>query len=96
MANAPTHDRDAPFASLMTLVCNYQMALRVVREMAIRGPGSAAQIAERMTEAMKENGDDPIIFTTELVVEAFSVLDQWDLLDLQGLEDDDPVGLVSL
>jgi hypothetical protein len=69
----------------------YQLALQVVYELAVYGPGNAAQIAERMTDRDEERG--PIL--EQWVDDALAELDLWSLLDYSGLENKDPVSLVS-
>lgn len=66
-----------------------QMALAVAYELAAYGPGTAPQIAERMTDHDEENH----LVRDEWVDEALDVLDQWSLLEFSGLEDTDPVSL---
>lgn len=70
---------------------HYQLALQVVYELAVYGPGNAGQIADRMTERDEERGE----ISRERVDDAFAELDLWALLDYVGLEDGDPVSLVG-
>lgn len=76
---------------LMRSAGRYQMALQVAYELAVYGPGNAAQIAERMTEHDDGRGE----IRTEWVDEALGELDAWSLLVFDGLEETDPVRLVS-
>lgn len=92
-------DHERAVDEAMAMVTNdrvtYQMALRVVRELIDDGPGTAAQLAERMTEKNEEGAT----FAVEHVEAAVGVLDQWSLVVLPGPgpddEDDGPVELWS-
>lgn len=78
---------------LMRSIGRYQLAMQVVYELAVYGPGNAGQIAERMTEH-DDSGELPSV-TAEMVDGALGELDQWSLLDFDGLEESDPIRLVS-
>lgn len=79
--------------SLIRDAGRYQLAFQVVYELAVYGPGNAGQIAERMAEH-DDSGENPPV-SAEWVDEALGELDQWSLLDYDGLEDGDPIRLVS-
>lgn len=67
------------------VIINYQMALRVIRELIDEGPGSPAAIAERMTD----KNEDGYYFSMESVDNAIGLLDTWQLLSFpEDLESD--------
>lgn len=82
---------DAMLDSMQNKIGTMQMALRVAYELAAYGPGTAPQIAERLTE----HDDDHYPVKAKWVDEALGELDSWSLLEFSGLEDADPIALVG-
>lgn len=91
--STPAPNTDALMERWMHDTGRYQMALQVVYELAVYGPGTAAQIAERLTEHDDSGEMGPV--QAQWVDEAFAELDLWSLLDYAGLEEVDPVSLVG-
>lgn len=70
-------------------ISKFQMALRIVHELLDGGPGSAGQLAERLTE----KNEDGCVFTEQHVDDGLAELDLWSLLEYPSMEDNAPVQL---